>query len=490
MILALLLALAQDTPASLVERLGAEDAAVRAEAERKLRTLGKAAVPALERAAKDGDAEVSALARRLLDLIAVRVLVPEGVLKSMPGVEDRVLREGEGAWADILIEAVDWHAGRRRYPEIGRADLDRLAEKALRGAKSAVERREACVIAKHWVLPAAAPALVDLLADPVGEVRHNASEALVAIGARDQVARILPMLKHETADVRIGAALCISGLGARETAKDVATLLADREEYVVHNTLWSLRRLAAPEAAPAVRPFLSGRAYTLRQAAVQALAAMNDRESVPRLREILAKDSHVEAEAMEALADLRVAEALPDILLRLKSRDFSIRMAAVRSLDRLDAGDPEAIEGLQQDPDEWVRTESAAWLAHRGDPRGGALLLRSPGRLDSLNGARQPDLWTRLRSVTLKGDLEGTTAEIYARLAERAGLRLELPANEVPSCLWPWRRIANTGDRLSVVDALHWLGGHYQVIVDTGRLRLLSQADAIAFWRQWLSERK
>ncbi len=492
MALALLLALAraQEDPAALVERLGSDSVVERAGVQRRLLALGKAAVPAIEAALRHPDPEVASRARRLLDLIAIRRLLTPSLLEAMPGVEERLLRDGQRAWTEVLLEALEWEGGKRRYPGIGRADLSGLAERAVRGATSPVDRREVCVAARRWALSGAAPALVELLEDPVGDVRYNASEALAAIGARDQVARILPFLRHDAADVRAVAASCLSSLGARASAKEVAALLQDREAHVVHEALWSLRRLGAPEAVPAVRPFLAHDRTTLRRAAAEALAAMDDRGSIPRIRDLLAEDPFLEEEAMEALAALQDAESVPEIRRRLHSRSFAGRMAAVRALDVLEAGDGEAIAGLLEDPEDGVLAEAAAWLAHRGDPRGGERLLRSPLRLDSLNGSRHPELWARLRSARLEGDLEGTLGDLYAQLAGRMGLALDRPEEGPPSVLWARVHLANTGGRLTVSRALGQLSGHLHAIVEPGRLRLVSQEDAIAFWRKWLADRR
>src|SRR5262245_58843016 len=53
----------------LIKRLGDEDFAAREEAGRQLVALGAAAVPALEQATKDADAEISSRARKCLEAL-------------------------------------------------------------------------------------------------------------------------------------------------------------------------------------------------------------------------------------------------------------------------------------------------------------------------------------------------------------------------------------------------------------------------------------
>lgn len=480
--------LLQGDPGALVEKLASDSVVERVEAERKLRELGKDSVPHLERAAKSPDLEVALRARRLLRAIAIRAQVTPALLKAIPGVEERLLAGGDPAWADVLIEAVSWQDGRRRHPLLCRDDLLPLADRAVRFARSPVERQEACVLARLWVLPGAAPALVDLLADDVGGIRFSAGEALVAIGASGQSPRILPLLRHGRADVRNSAATVLAGLGGPESARAIAALLEDPEEYVRLNALWALLPLGDASVAPSVRPFLEHRTHMLRRAALEVLAAAGDRESLPSMRRMLARDPTVEVEAMEALAVLGERDAVSEISSRLEARLHSTRMGALRSLDRLDAIDLETLRRCFRDPDESVRMEAAVGLAHRGDASGGSHLVRSPLRMDSLNGARRPEDWSRLRATRVTGALEGSAGELYARLAKLAGLRLELPEEGEPSHLWPHVRLANPGDRLSLADALRRVSGWHHVVLEPGAIRLLHADDAAAFWNRWLQK--
>lgn len=91
MILAGVLAVLASQPApargaeELIERLRSESVEERDDAARALRALGKAAAPALRKAAGDPDPEIRGRVRRLLDLIALGGAVPAALEAAFPG---------------------------------------------------------------------------------------------------------------------------------------------------------------------------------------------------------------------------------------------------------------------------------------------------------------------------------------------------------------------------------------------------------------------
>lgn len=83
----IVLLLQEPTVSTLIERLGSDKIDVREEAARRLLGLGKAALPELEKAAREGDAEVSRRAKEL-----VKFLNPSGGRDAFENIEAAVLR--------------------------------------------------------------------------------------------------------------------------------------------------------------------------------------------------------------------------------------------------------------------------------------------------------------------------------------------------------------------------------------------------------------
>jgi len=87
-LLALLLALAgQDSADDLLRRLGSDSIEERDAASQKLRALGEAVRPALERASKDPDSEVARRAAALLRRLALRGRLSPQLRAAIPGAE-------------------------------------------------------------------------------------------------------------------------------------------------------------------------------------------------------------------------------------------------------------------------------------------------------------------------------------------------------------------------------------------------------------------
>src|SRR5437773_2041149 len=125
------LALLQDDAKALVERLRSDSVEERDAAYRKLKEIGPSALPGIERAAKDGDAESARLAKRLLTTIAVlRKLTPE-LRKELPAFEERVADHPE-AWSEILVEAA---MNPEKHPGLRHRDLEILSAEAARSGE-------------------------------------------------------------------------------------------------------------------------------------------------------------------------------------------------------------------------------------------------------------------------------------------------------------------------------------------------------------------
>ncbi len=170
------------TARELVEKLRSDSIEEREGAVRKLRALGKEAVPELEGVAKDPDREVAERARHLLRCVAIGDQLTAKLKKTFPGIEERLAGGGEAAYTAALLRAMTHDYAVRRFPGLGRRDLEPLVVPALRGAVSPVEKASVCRIAATFRLRSAAPAVLPLMADPETEVRGAATETWGIIG--------------------------------------------------------------------------------------------------------------------------------------------------------------------------------------------------------------------------------------------------------------------------------------------------------------------
>jgi HEAT repeat protein len=175
--LVLALALLQDAGA-LVEALRSEEMARRDEAATKLRALGRGAVDALTKAAKDADAEVASRATRVLRLIELDWKLTKELRARSPGIVERLADGDDHEWTRALIElGSPGHIDSRRDAALSREDLMPLAARAVRGIAGDSELNRVSRIVRDMRLHDAVPTLRSLLKEESREARRWAAVA-------------------------------------------------------------------------------------------------------------------------------------------------------------------------------------------------------------------------------------------------------------------------------------------------------------------------
>jgi len=300
LLLVLALAVQDPTPRALVERLRSENAVEREDAARKLQALGKAAVPDLEKAAKDPEIEVSARARRLLRIIALAEKLTPALRTGFPGIEERLVNDDD-SWTTEFLKVAEAASTR---PDVGAADLEVLIGPALLHAGDD-HRVRLIEEVERWSLGSAAPALKAYLLD--GE-RPGDKEA------GDVLARLAPRA--------LGPELLEIFRGPHERAR-----------------FWiipALRAIGNAEAVPDLLKTVESAERNQRKAAIRTLGEWGRAEAVPVLLKQLGEAD--EPDVVDALGRIGDARAIPAILTAMKSSPYpSTRLWGSDSLVRLDA---------------------------------------------------------------------------------------------------------------------------------------------------------
>src|SRR5437879_1994780 len=115
----------QDDPSKraklLAEKLRSDNVEERDAASRTLKKMGQEAVAALSLLKSDPDVEVAERAHQLLRVLRILDVLSPGILKSMPGVEERLAQGPERVWVDVFLEAAgEDQRGKRTHPELKR----------------------------------------------------------------------------------------------------------------------------------------------------------------------------------------------------------------------------------------------------------------------------------------------------------------------------------------------------------------------------------
>lgn len=327
--LLLLLPIAQaDSARELVERLRSETVEERDEAEKRLKSLGRAAGADLERAARDGDQEVSGRAKRLLRILELRETLPPAFLKEFPGAEER-LATGLHEWTKTFVEATRWQETRPAHPALKWKDLDSLAFNAVRGAETGEERNEILDRAVGRDLKSVVPALIEMLRDPSVDARRRAIEGLRDLEAFEAAPLIVELLRDPEASTSAGEA--ISRMRAWRALPRVLELLDDSTPATCRAAIEVVGQLRAREAVPKLRILLKHRDPSIRTGAIESLGRIGDRGSARAIADLAADpEVPVRRAVIEVLSPWDVPERVPVLLRGFEDRDGRAAMAAIR----------------------------------------------------------------------------------------------------------------------------------------------------------------
>lgn len=525
--------------ADLVEKLRSDKVEERDEAETKLKELGRAALPELEKAAKSADPELAARARRLLQVIPVRVRLTPRLLKRFPGLDERLSAADDPAWTAFFREvAKEVATGEdpadlepRAHPDIDvplkdgdrshaglpfkGEDLAGLLENAARGASSERELEDVFELIWWRNLHSCAPALLATAKDPQATIRVESLRALAHLRTRGAAAAHREALGDADERVRAAAARGLGEIGGPEFVPDLVAQLEDPVREVRGSALLALQARRAREAAPAVARCLADPDETVRAGAAHALAFLGTREIAPALvaalgdpcrevrqfaasalgplkirgtgpavvRLVRDADSGVRRHAVGALFDILAKDAIPILELTLDDPEDSIRRLALRLLGALDAraSIPRLIRLLSSDTG--LRVEAARILSDWGVRESIPTLIEWPADLNRLNRFRRTELWERLRKTAYAGRLKGPRKEIVAAAVKEAGLAVEWPAEAVAwaseSC-----EVLDTGDGWSILDQVLF-PRDLDLVLEEKTLRILPHAEARDFWKAW-----
>lgn len=413
LILPALLAAQEPSPTveQLIELLRSPKVDERNRAQQQLALRESEALPALEKAARDADPEVSARARKLLEMIPLLQKLTPTLKRAMPALRERLASRTPHAWTDAFLEATNQEGGRRRHPELGREDFQALAARALRFA-DAGERPKVCGLIAAWRLDAADHELSALLDEKDWSLREPLLDAVVACRAPSLVPALQERLRKEPKEQKAVWAQALIGLGSREAVPDLIAVLRAQGGMERGQFLYSLASLDAPELTPTLVKMLREQGAdpycTLLALASQApeeilptleKALEDDEErfrqhaldilttryrspdSIPFLTRCLSNpDAKLRGMAVTCLGALRAEEALPEIRARLEDDAVTVRRSAARVLASYGMKDglPELLAQLPV-PEVRIGTAYSLWqLGSREGIPGVQVLLQDP----------------------------------------------------------------------------------------------------------------
>jgi HEAT repeat protein len=512
----------------LLKALQSDRIEEREDATRKLKALGKAAIPELEKATQNNDKEVVARVRQIIDFISLQHTFPESLKKTFPNLEERLSTGGDSSWTTLFLEATSKTNGKQRYPALQREDLNFLAQRAVRGALTTTEKVEVSDLVTREQLRSAIPELAKLLKDDAWEVRREVSEDLVKLGGKEAIPELTTLLEAEKRiEVRDATVFILGSLKAKGATQHIVQFLHDENAQVRKRAVWALAELEAREAIPQILPLLKDRDVGVRTTTISALGDLKSTEAVPELKNLLQeKETYICISALRALGHIGARGSIPDIMKFLRSSNPDIRSETGKTLVQLNAqevlaeildmlkdehpstrafaatllgqldarkAEEELVTLLQNDKDKEVCKATSIALCRIGSRAGVQYLLQAAEQskefdLSCLNALRQPEAWNRLKKSPYQARRTIENKKLPEILAEITGLRVEMSEEDAGNLGGLSINVSGPKSGESVLSVLERVMGSfqsYQFIVEKDKLSILPTDESLEFWKTW-----
>ncbi len=182
--------------------------------------------------------------------------------------------------------------------------------------------------------PAAAPALIALLAHPDSNLRREAANSLIHMPTPESVAALIRTLADQDSSVRSSVALALEYIGPRTVREPVVAHLAEETDPLTRGALYRLLAdTSGDEAFALLAPYRARSDATDRRLLVEAMARVTSPQRLGVLREALADpDNGVALEAAAGLGRDGSDPALEALASAVDSARINVAEAAAQQL--------------------------------------------------------------------------------------------------------------------------------------------------------------
>lgn len=174
-------------------------------------------------------------------------------------------------------------------------------------------------------------------------------EALTKLQVKEAIPRLIDIAQHEVG-LRSIAIQSLVALDAEEAIPQLAHMLADPGGTLRETLVRTMIDADYRKALPVIRQLLEDTRAPVRQVALAAVTAWNDRASIKQVRTICYHDSssHLRPRAVNTLVALAGVQALPDLIKLADDLNRIVRRAVARGFGQVGPLPPHAIQVLQR----------------------------------------------------------------------------------------------------------------------------------------------
>lgn len=180
--------------------------------------------------------------------------------------------------------------------------------------------------------PDAVQYLLEILQDDSEYVRRAAVEVLNEVGNTNAIKDLIGALRDQDWWVRVRAADALGSIGGPRVVESVLSLVKDEDEFIRRFAIEILNSTKDSRAKNYLEEALKDDDWWVRERAVDALAAIGDSSALPKLVELMQRDSRAAPVVIKALATLGDSRAVKPIMEMLHNPDTGIRKEALRAL--------------------------------------------------------------------------------------------------------------------------------------------------------------
>jgi len=175
--------------------------------------------------------------------------------------------------------------------------------------------------------------LIKALSDENAGVQDAAMRSIIAIGSETAAYMVLPLLR-ESSYLRNTALIILTELG-EVSVPLLYPLLKDKDDDVRKFAVDILRDIKSGVNASVLVPLLKDEDSNVRAAAARAIGSLGYRDAISELINALDDEEWVCFYALEALGELKAAEASERIAELLNSQSAIVRFASIETLGKL-----------------------------------------------------------------------------------------------------------------------------------------------------------
>ena len=348
-------------------------------------------------------------------------------------------------------------------------------------------------VSRRTPVAAMVPTLEEWLAHAEPRLRSEGAMLLGWLEHAASAPKLKRLLSDSDVNVRVEAVKALASMKSKEHLPAILERASEPEDRVRSAVATALGSLRGPQALGALRILARDREMGVRRSALEAIAeAAPDSCGPDLIRGLEDPSRYVSLWSIPLIQSRRIREAAPLVAIRVDSDDDHIRERALKALLSLRATDQaEEIARRMAALKNHELHAAAAVACSLGSRRGGEILFMEAEKGDDvslgvLNALRAPASWDKIVSVRVGRELV-SISDLLKEGATLAGIEFKSPPAP-DHRLRRWLSERHNWGWTSLDEILCFWDSGPQILIDADGIRVVPRAEAIAFWRKWLSE--